>query len=136
MTATDQINDLIANTPDARGAIIARVRQLIHEADPEVIEAWKWLGSPVFEHAGIVCVVTLLKNKVKVTFNDGARLPDPDKVFNAGLGGGKWRAIDIGEGDALDEAAFKALFRAGVEYNVAKADFAAKAKKARKQGAQ
>ncbi len=103
--ASERIDELITNTPDWRGATIAQLRRIMHEADPEIVEEWKWMGSPVFSNRGIVCVVTLLKNKVKVTFNDGARLADPDGVFNAGLDGNKWRAIDIDEGYVIDEAA-------------------------------
>ncbi len=134
MNASERIDELIANTPDWRGATIAHLRNVVHDADPEIVEEWKWLGSPVFSHAGIVCVITLLKNKVKVTFSEGARLADPDRLFNAGLEGNKWRAIDIHEGDEINESALKALIRSGAEHNIAKAEFAGKARRARKQG--
>jgi hypothetical protein len=134
MSASELIDELIANTPDWRGATIARLRKIIHDADPDVVEEWKWMGSPVFSHGGIVCVITLLKNKVKLTFSEGAGLADPDKLFNAGLEGNKWRAIDSYEGDQIDESALKALIRSGVEHNIAKAKPAGKARSARKQG--
>jgi hypothetical protein len=92
------------------------------------------MGSPVFSHGGIVCVITLLKNKVKLTWSEGARLADPEKLFNAGLDGNKWRAIDISEGDKINESALKALIRSGVEHNIAKTDTAGKARSARTQG--
>jgi hypothetical protein len=134
MSASELIDELIANTPDWRGATIARLREIIHDADPDVVEEWKWMGSPVFSHGGIVCVITLLKNKVKLTFSEGAGLADPDKLFNAGLEGNKWRAIDSYEGDQIDESALKALIRSGVEHNIAKAKPTGKARSARKQG--
>ena len=117
---TELIDDLIAKTADWRGETIARIRKIIHDADPQIAEEWKWMGSPVFSHSGIICVITLLKDKVKLTFNDGARLPDPDKVFNAGLEGNKWRAIDIYEGYKFNETALKALIRSGLEHNLAR----------------
>jgi hypothetical protein len=119
MNASELIDELIAKTPDWRGGTIARLRKIIHDADPEITEEWKWMGSPVFSHGGIVCVITILKNKVKLTFSEGARLADPDKLFNAGLEGSKWRAMDIYEGDEIDDSALKALIRSGVEHNVA-----------------
>jgi hypothetical protein len=121
---SERIDELIAATPDWRGATIARLRRIVHEADPEIIEEWKWLGSPVFSHGGIVCVITILKNKVKMTLPEGARLADPDRLFNAGLEGNKWRAIDICEGDKINESALEALIRSGVEHNIAKAESA------------
>ena len=119
------IDGLIAQTADWRGETFARLRKIIHDADPEITEEWKWVtanrpGTPVWEHNGIVCNINILKDKVKLTMSDGASLPDPQKVFNAGLEGSKWRAIDIHEGDKLNEKALKALIRAGVEHNIAK----------------
>jgi hypothetical protein len=131
-----RIDELIANTPDFRGATIARLREIFHAADPDIVEEWKWMGSPVFSHNGIVGVITLLKNKVKLTFSEGAKLADPDKVFNNGLDGGKWRAIDIDEYYVIDEAKLIALIRSGIAYNIAKSQSAAKAKSAKKQAAQ
>ncbi len=121
MNASEQIDDLIARTSDWRGETVAGIRNIIYDADPEIIEEWKWMGSPVFSHSGIICVVTVLKNKVKLTFNEDASLPDPDKLFNNGLGGKKWRAIDLSEGDKLNESALKSIIRFGVEHNLAKA---------------
>jgi hypothetical protein len=134
MNAGELIDELIAKTPDWRGTTIAKLREIIHKADPEIIEEWKWMGSPVFSHGGIVCVITLLKDKVKLTWSEGARLADPNKLFNAGLDGNKWRAIDIHEGDKINESALKALLRSGVEHNLAKAKSAGKARGDRKQG--
>jgi hypothetical protein len=134
MNASERIDELIAETPDWRGATIAKLRTIMHDADPEISEEWKWMGSPVFSHGGIVCVITLLKNKVKLTFSEGARLADPDKLFNAGLEGNKWQAIDICEGDRINESALRALVRSGVEHNMAKAKPAGKARSAQKQG--
>jgi hypothetical protein len=135
MNASEQIDELIAKTPDWRGGAIAEIRRIVHDADPEIIEEWKWMGSPVFSHSGIVCVVTLLKNKVKLTFSEGAKLADPDNVFNAGLDGNKWRAVDISEDYRIDEAALGALVRSGVAYNVAKAQLAGKGRSGQKGGA-
>lgn len=109
---------------DWRGETLKRIRALIHEADPEIVEAVKWIkptnpsGVPTWDHAGIVCTGEVYKTYVKLTFAHGAALPDPTGLFNAGLGGGTRRAIDIREGEMLDEAAFKALVRAAVEWNV------------------
>ncbi len=136
MNASERIDELIANTPDWRGATIAELRRIFHAADPEIVEEWKWMGSPVFSHAGIVGVITLLKNKVKLTFSEGAKLADPDKLFNAGLEGNKWRAIDIDEGYNIDERALEELIRSGVAYNNAKAKSAGKARSTRKQAGQ
>ena len=129
MNASELIDELIAKTPDWRGTTFADIRRIIHDADPEIIEEWKWMGSPVFSHNGIVCVANVHKDKVKLTFNEGASLADPQKLFNAGLGGNKWRAIDFYERDNLNESALKALIRSGVDHNLAKA----KPAKARKK---
>lgn len=119
------IDKQIADLNDWRGKTLAKLRKIIHDADPEITEEWKWVtanrpGTPVWEHNGIVCNINILKDKVKLTFGEGATLPDPKKLFNAGLEGGKWRAIDIYEGDKVNESALKALIRAGVERNLAK----------------
>jgi hypothetical protein len=118
---TELIDDLIAKTPDWRGAALANIRRIIHEADPEIVEEWKWRGAPVWSHDGIVSLAVPFKDKVKVTFPAGAHLADPDKLFNSELEGKQWRAIDIHQGDKLNETALKALVRSGVEYNRAKA---------------
>ncbi|NBB17404.1 DUF1801 domain-containing protein [Caulobacter sp. SLTY] len=116
-----QLIDLkIESLPDWRGETLARVRALIHEADPEVKETWKWRGVPVWEHDGILCTGETYKAVVKLTFSKGASLPDPKGLFNASLEGNARRAIDIAQGAAVDEAAFKALIRAAVELNTAK----------------
>jgi hypothetical protein len=128
-TPTELIDDLIAQTPDWRGALLGKLRQLIHDADPEITEEWKWMGAPVFSHGGIVCVMGIFKGKVKLTFYDGASLPDPGKLFNAALDGNKWRAIDFHEGDKINESALRTLICAGVEYNLAKVKPAQAAKR-------
>lgn len=113
------IDRRIAELGDWRGATLARVRALIHEADPEVEETWKWRGVPVWEHEGIICTGESYKNVVKLTFLKGASLDDPKRLFNASLDGNARRAIDLAEGQQLDEAAFKKLIRAAVALNVA-----------------
>lgn len=115
-----QIDARIASLGDWRGETLARVRTLIHEADPEVIETWKWRGVPVWEHAGILCTGETWKSAVKLTFSRGASLPDPSGLFNASLEGAARRAIDIHEGETLDGEALKALVRAAVALNVSK----------------
>ncbi len=125
--ATDAIDELIAKTPDWRGATLAKLRKMIREADPEMIEEVKWrrpsnpLGAPVWSHNGIVCVGNILKERVRLTFNAGALLPDPQKLFNTRLDSKTARAIDVYEGDTLNVSALKALIRSGVEHNLAKA---------------
>ncbi len=128
---SELIEDLIAKTPDWRGETFAKLREIIHDADPQVTEEWKWVsarrpGTPVWEHNGIVCHINILKDKVKLTLHEGASLPDPQKVFNASLEGNRRRAIDIYEGDKLNEGALRALIRAGVEHRLAKAKPAGK----------
>ncbi|HET7891931.1 MAG TPA: DUF1801 domain-containing protein [Candidatus Sulfotelmatobacter sp.] len=100
-----------------RGKMLAKVREIIHEADAEVVEEWKWMGSPVWSHDGIIAVGNGHKDKVKITFSHGASLPDPERVFNAGLGGNMWRAIDLFEGDKINERGLKNLVRAAVDFN-------------------
>ncbi|WP_308809774.1 DUF1801 domain-containing protein [Archangium lansingense] len=116
MSASERIDQRIASLDDWRGARLAEIRKLIHEVDPEVVEDWKWMGTPVWSHDGMYVLANPHKDKVKITFFHGARLPDPKKLFTAGEGG-KWRAIDLREGDKLDTTAFKALLRAAVAYN-------------------
>jgi hypothetical protein len=115
------IDARIAELGDWRGQVLAHVRGLIRAADPEVEETWKWRGVPVWEHAGIICTGETYKAVVKLTFAKGASLDDPKGLFNASLEGNTRRAIDIAEGQSLDEAAFKALVRAAVALNTAKA---------------
>ena len=122
--ASEQIDEKLRTLGDWRGALLARLRRLIHEADPEVVEAVKWrkpsnpLGVPVWEHGGIICTGETYKDKVKLTFAYGASLDDPKKLFNSSLEGGTRRAIDFREDDAVDEAAFKALIREAVALNI------------------
>ncbi len=117
---SELIDARIAELGDWRGEILARIRALIHEADPDVVEEWKWRGVPVWSHDGIVCTGETYKNAVKTTFAKGAALPDPSRLFNASLEGNTRRAIDFHEGDRIDEAAFKTLIRAAVALNTAK----------------
>jgi hypothetical protein len=117
MTPSKRIDQLIAKLTDWRGKTLASIRKSILEADREIIEEWKWMGSPVWSRDGIIAVGNAHKEKVKLTFTHGAKLPDPNKLFNAGLGGNAWRAIDLFEGDKIDARALKNLVRAAVEYN-------------------
>ncbi len=112
------IDARIAELSDWRGETLAHVRKLIKEADPEVAETWKWRGVPVWEHAGIICTGETYKDKVKLTFAKGASLNDPSRLFNSSLEGNTRRAIDIHEGDTIDEKALKALIRAAVALNM------------------
>lgn len=117
MTASEKIDRIIAGMKDWRGPVAARIRRIIHEADPFVTEEIKWRGAPVWSHDGNLCVLGAFKDKVKLTFPYGAHLPDPDGLFNNGLDGKAWRAIDIFEQDDINETALKALVRAAVDYN-------------------
>ena len=115
--ASELIDQRIADLADWRGATLSRMRQLIHEADPDVTEEWKWMGTPVWEHDGILCTGESYKSVVKLTFLKGASLPDPAKLFNSSLDGNARRAIDIREGEELDGDAFKALIHAAIALN-------------------
>ena len=122
-SASARIDEKIMGLGDWRGKTLAYVRQLIHEADPEIVEEWKWVkptnpGTPVFSHGGIVCTGETHKNVVKMTFAKGAALKDPARLFNSSLEGNVRRAIDIHEGDKIDEAALKDLIRAAVALNL------------------
>ena len=125
MTASEEIDAKLAQLGDWRGATLARMRRLIREADPEVVEELKWRkpsnpsGVPTWSHAGILCTGEVYRDKVKLTFARGAALADPTGLFNAGLGGGTRRAIDIAEGEEVDAAAFKALIGEAVALNLA-----------------
>jgi hypothetical protein len=119
-SASALIDDKIKKLGDWRGQTLAKVREVIREAAPEIVEEWKWMGSPVWSRDGIIAVGNAHKDKVKLTFPHGASLPDPNKVFNAGLGGNAWRAIDFFEGDKINEVALKNLVRAAVDYNQVK----------------
>ncbi len=111
------IDAKIQELDDWRGHTLAHVRALIHATDPDVVEEWKWRGTPVWEHGGIICTGETYKKVVKLTFAKGASLEDPAGLFNSSLEGNVRRAIDIGEGEALDEKAFKALIRSAVALN-------------------
>jgi hypothetical protein len=120
--ASSSIDARIKELGDWRGKMLAKVREIIHQADPEIVEEWKWVkptspGTAVFSHGGIVCTGETYKNAVKMTFAKGAALKDPSGLFNSSLEGNARRAIDIHEGDTVDEAALKALIRAAVALN-------------------
>jgi len=116
-SASGLISKKIEELGDWRGKTLARVRKLIKEADPDVVEEWKWMGTPVWSHDGIICTGESYKSVVKLTFAKGASLKDPAKLFNSGLDGNVRRAIDIHEGETLDESAFKSLIKAAIAAN-------------------
>jgi hypothetical protein len=120
-SASALIDERIAGLGDWRGAALARMRGLIKEAIPDVVESWKWMGTPVWEHGGILCTGESYKSWVKLTFLKGASLEDPAKLFNASLDGNARRAIDIREGEEVDAEAFKALIRAAAALNASAA---------------
>jgi hypothetical protein len=120
LSPSQSIDARIEELGDWRGEMLARIRHLIKQADPEVVEEWKWRGVPVWEHAGIICTGETYKNAVKMTFAKGASLEDPSGLFNASLEGNTRRAIDFHEGDKINEKALKALIRAAVDLNIAK----------------
>jgi hypothetical protein len=117
---SQHIDARIKELGDWRGEMLARIRSIIKQADPEVIEEWKWRGVPVWEHDGIICTGETYKEVVKLTFARGASLPDPSRLFNSSLEGNMRRAIDIREGEKIDEQALKALIRAAVALNTSK----------------
>ena len=117
-SASSLIDQRIKDLGDWRGKTLAKVRDLIHKADPEIVEEWKWMGTPIFSHSGIVCTGETYKSVVKLTFAKGAALKDPAGLFNSSLDGNVRRAIDIHEGDKIDEAALKDLIRAAVALNL------------------
>jgi hypothetical protein len=129
MTPSQRIDALIAGITDWRGKTFAGVRKTILEADREIIEEWKWMGSPVWSRDGIIAVANAHKGKVKLTFMYGAKLADPDKLFNAGLEGNARRAIDFIEGDKINQRALKDLIRAAIDYNQSRLKKKAPAKK-------
>ena len=116
-SASELIDKRIAELGDWRGKTLSRMRKLIKEADPDVVEEWKWMGTPVWSHDGIICTGESYKSIVKLTFAKGASLKDPAKLFNSSLEGNTRRAIDIHEGEEVDAGAFKALIRAAVTLN-------------------
>lgn len=121
-----EIDAIIAATPDWRGEVAARLRDIVHIADPEVVEAAKWkrpsnpMGAPVFEHNGLLCTIAILKERVRLTMAEGAQLPDPHGLYNAALEGSHMRGIDVREGEVIDQAALVEIVRAGVGLNLAK----------------
>ena len=116
-SASELIDRRIAELVDWRGDTLSRMRKLIKEADPDVVEEWKWMGTPVWSHDGIICTGESYKSIVKLTFAKGASLKDPAKLFNSSLDGNVRRAIDIAEGEEVDATAFKALVREAVAFN-------------------
>jgi hypothetical protein len=120
MNPSERIDQLIAEITDWRGKTFASIRKSILEADREIIEEWKWMGSPVWSRDGMIAVANAHKGKVKLTFAHGAHLPDPDKLFNAGLEGNARRAIDFFEGDKINARALKDLVRAAIDFNLSK----------------
>ena len=117
-SASALIDQKIKELGDWRGKTLAKVREVIHKADPEIVEEWKWRGTPVFSHGGIICTGETYKNAVKLTFAKGAALEDPSGLFNSSLDGNVRRAIDIHEGEKVNEAALKDLIRAAVALNL------------------
>jgi len=116
-SASELISQRIAELGDWRGRTLGRMRKLIKEADPDVVEEWKWMGTPIWSHDGIICTGETYKSVVKLTFSKGASLKDPAHLFNSSLDGNVRRAIDIREGEVVDESAFKALIRQAVAVN-------------------
>lgn len=117
-SASALIDKRIEELGDWRGQTLAKVRKIIHEADPDVVEEWKWMGTPIFSHTGIICTGETYKSVVKLTFAKGASLKDPKRLFNSSLEGNVRRAIDIREGESIDQAALKDLVRAAVALNL------------------
>jgi len=117
--ASELISKRIAELGDWRGDILGRMRELVRETDPEVVEEWKWMGTPVWSHDGIICTGESYKDKIKLTFAKGASLKDPAGLFNSSLDGNTRRAIDILEGEEIDESAFKTLVRQAISLNSA-----------------
>jgi hypothetical protein len=117
MNPSERIDELIAELTDWRGKTLARIRKIILGTNREIVEEWKWMGSPVWSRDGMIAVASVLKEKVKLTFSHGASLPDPNKLFNAGFEGKVWRAIDFFQGNKINERALKNLVRAAIDYN-------------------
>jgi len=120
MKPNEHIDKLIAELTDWRGKTFADIRRIILEADPEIVEEWKWMGTPIWSHGGIVCIANAFKDKVKLTFYEGASIADPDKLYNNGLEGKKWRTIDYFKDDKIKEQELKDLVRSAVAHNLAK----------------
>ncbi len=132
-SASALIDERISELADWRGAMLAKVRAIIHAADPEIVEEWKWMGTPVFSHGGIVCTGETYKSVVKLTFARGAALQDPSGLFNSSLDGNVRRAIDIREGEKVNEKALKALIRAAVALNLESKRQSTRGRASRKQ---
>jgi len=132
VNASEQIDQLIAGVKDWRGKLFASVRKIIRAADPEIVEEFKWMGTPVWSRDGLIAVANAHKDKVKVTFSYGASLADPAKLFNSGFEGNARRAIDLFEGDKVNERALKALVRAAIVHNQTKLKKNQKAKKTKR----
>jgi hypothetical protein len=132
-TASQEIDARIKELGGWRGRTLARMRELIHEADPDVVEEWKWMGTPIWSHDGIICTGESYKAVVKLTFAKGASLEDPNKLFNSSLEGNMRRAIDIKIGEEVNAAAFKALVREAIALNTSKKKPAPKKKAAKKK---
>jgi hypothetical protein len=129
-SAPELISKRIAELGDWRGKTLSRMRKLIHEEDPDVVEEWKWMGTPIWSHDGIICTGESYKDKVKLTFAKGASLKDPKRLFNSSLDGNVRRAIDILEGEVVEASAFKALVRQAIGLNSSKTSKPVKKKKA------
>ena len=121
MKPSEQVDKLIRETADWRGDVLAKLRKLLLGADPEIVEDWKWMGTPTYYKHGLLCVMNPHKGKVKLTFDKGAAFEDPDKLFNASLEGNQRRAIDFFEGDKVDAPALKALIKEALAYDARKA---------------
>ena len=121
MDASKRIDEQIKGLGDWRGKTLAAIRRTVHEAVPDVVEEWKWMGTPTWSRNGILCIANPHKEMVQMVFANGAALPDPDKLFNAMLEGGRWRAIKFFEGDKVNQRALKNLIRAALAFNLAKA---------------
>ena len=130
-SASELIDKRISDLGDWRGETLSRMRKLIKEADPDIVEEWKWMGTPVWSHDGIICTGESYKSVVKLTFAKGASLDDPAKLFNSSLDGNTRRAIDIHEGEEVDSGKFKALIRAAIALNTSAANAKTKAKRAK-----
>ncbi len=131
LNASQQVDRLIRDTADWRADVLAKIRKLILSVDAGIVEEWKWMGTPTYYKHGVICVMNPHKGKVKVTFDHGAALADPDKLFNAGLEGNQRRAIDFFEGDRINERALKALFKEALAYDALKAKSSAAKKKSK-----
>jgi hypothetical protein len=131
MSAAKQVDKLIRETADWRGAMIAKLRKVILSASPDIVEEWKWMGTPTYSKNSVLCIMNPHKGKVKITFAHGAALRDPEKLFNNGFAGRQWRAIDLFEGDKISERALKALVKEAAVYDAAKAKSSASKKKSK-----